>query len=215
MTFAQTSEQYIQLVLDVMPRSMPTRAEIAIELRGHIAERLGGGQKLEEVLRQLGDPVALAESYLAAVPLVSATFWRRAAAKIVDVCLVAIVMTPPVWFLLRSETLFPFALLLALAGGSLLFWLYTTVSEWAFGATLGKHLLALRVVRESGARISLGQAIVRQLPLLLQVYWIDVLFALFTEKSQRAFELLSKTRVAIANGHTAPMKAATPPASVA
>jgi len=27
------------------------------------------------------------------------------------------------------------------------------------------------------------------------VFWIDVLFALFTERSQRAFELLSKTRV--------------------
>jgi hypothetical protein len=36
---------------------------------------------------------------------------------------------------------------------------------------------------------------VRQLPMFLQMYWIDVLFALFTEKSQRAFELLSKTRV--------------------
>jgi hypothetical protein len=31
--------------------------------------------------------------------------------------------------------------------------------------------------------------------MFLQVYMIDVLFALFTEKSQRAFELLSKTRV--------------------
>ena len=48
---------------------------------------------------------------------------------------------------------------------------------------------------ESGARISVGQAIVRQLPMFLQVYWIDVMFALFTERSQRAFEMLSKTRV--------------------
>jgi hypothetical protein len=105
MTFAPTSERYIQLVLDVMPRSMPTRTEIAIELRGHIAERLGGGQKLEDVLRQLGDPVALAESYLAAVPLVSAPFWRRAAAKVLDVFPVGIAIAPPVWLLLRSEGL--------------------------------------------------------------------------------------------------------------
>ena len=41
----------------------------------------------------------------------------------------------------------------------------------------------------------MGQAIVRQLPMFLQVYWIDVMFALFTERSQRAFEMLSKTRV--------------------
>jgi hypothetical protein len=36
---------------------------------------------------------------------------------------------------------------------------------------------------------------VRQLPVFLQVFWIDVMFALFMEKRQRAFEMLSKTRV--------------------
>jgi len=73
--------------------------------------------------------------------------------------------------------------------------LYTIVAEHWLGFTLGKRALGLRVVRESGAPIGLGQSIVRQLPMFLQVYWIDVLFALFTDKSQRAFELLSKTRV--------------------
>jgi hypothetical protein len=42
-------------------------------------------------------------------------------------------------------------------------------------------------VRESGVRITIGQSVVRQLPMFLQLYWIDV--------HQRAFELLSKTRV--------------------
>ena len=69
------------------------------------------------------------------------------------------------------------------------------VAEWRYGQTLGKHLFGLRVVQESGAQISLGQSIVRQLPAFLQVYWIDALFALFTDKRQRAFEMLSKTRV--------------------
>jgi hypothetical protein len=36
---------------------------------------------------------------------------------------------------------------------------------------------------------------VRQLPLFLQVGWIDAMFVLFTDRRQRAFELLSKTRV--------------------
>ena len=75
------------------------------------------------------------------------------------------------------------------------FGLYTIVAEHWLGFTVGKRVLGLRVVRESGAPIGLGQSIVRQLPMFLQVYWIDVLFALFTDKSQRAFELLSKTRV--------------------
>jgi uncharacterized RDD family membrane protein YckC len=63
------------------------------------------------------------------------------------------------------------------------------------GQTLGKRLLGLRVAQESGIRISVGQSVVRQLPWLLNVALVDIIFALFTEKKQRAFELLSKTRV--------------------
>jgi len=45
--------------------------------------------------------------------------------------------------------------------------------------------------------LCLGQAIVRQLPLVLSIFWIDVLFVLFTARKQRAFELLSQTRVVL------------------
>jgi len=72
---------------------------------------------------------------------------------------------------------------------------YFVAAEYFTGQTIGKRLLGLRVVRESGARIGLGQSFVRQLPQFLQVFWIDVMFALFTDKHQRAFELLSRTRV--------------------
>jgi uncharacterized RDD family membrane protein YckC len=76
------------------------------------------------------------------------------------------------------------------------------VAEYRFDQTLGKRWLDLRVVQESGARITLGRAFVRQLPQFLQIFWIDVMFALFTERSQRAFEILSRTRVVtLANGH--------------
>ena len=78
--------------------------------------------------------------------------------------------------------------------------LYGVFAEYLPDRTVGKHLLGLRVVRESGARISLGQAFVRQLPQFLQVFWIDVMFALFTDRSQRAFELLSHTRVVLVGG---------------
>jgi uncharacterized RDD family membrane protein YckC len=94
----------------------------------------------------------------------------------------------------------PFFFLACVIWASLLVVLYPVVAEAWFGKTVGKHLLGLRVVRESGARISLGQAIVRQLPMLLQVIWVDALFAIFTERRQRAFELLSKTRVVSDNG---------------
>jgi len=54
--------------------------------------------------------------------------------------------------------------------------------------------MGLRVVREKGTRITLGSrscAISRS----SAVIWVDALFALFTEHHQRAFELLSGTRV--------------------
>lgn len=183
-----------------MPQATPQRSQIALELRGHIAERLGLGDPLDEVLRQLGDPVALAESYLSAVPLVNAPFGRRALAKLVDVLVVLGGLAPLVYVSTLfgpPELVFLFAVPVVLISGSFLFALYTILAEYAAGQTLGKHWLGLRVVRESGARINLGQAVVRQLPMFLQVYWIDVMFALFTERNQRAFEILSKTRTVL------------------
>jgi uncharacterized RDD family membrane protein YckC len=192
------ADDYINSVLDDMPRTMPKRSQIAMELRGHIAERIAAGLALDDVLRQLGDPAKLAESYLSAEPLVSAPFMSRVAAKIIDGLCVLAVLCPVAWLISRlvNPDFVPVVLLLTVfVGGSVLFGVYTVVAELYAGRTFGKHLFDMRVVRETGARISLGQAIVRQLPMFLQVFWIDALFALFTDRSQRAFELLSKTRV--------------------
>ena len=198
-----TAEDYIDSVLRQMPGATPLRSQIALELRGHIAERTANGQSLSDVVKQLGDPAALAESYLSAVPLVSAPFWRRAAAKILDVLVLTVaavlIVAPGAWLLwyIEQEPLIYFLPLFVIVTGSLLFLVYTVVSEWQWGQTIGKYMLGVRAVRESGARVSLGQAVVRHLPVTLQVFWIDIFFALFTDKNQRAFELLSKTRVVL------------------
>jgi hypothetical protein len=47
-------------------------------------------------------------------------------------------------------------------------------------------------------RISLGQAVLRQLPVVLQIAMVDALFALFTKHRQRAFELVTRTRTVVA-----------------
>ena len=191
-----TAELYIERVLDTLPRA-PWREQIARELRGHIAERRAAGLPEDEVLRQLGDPIALAESYLAAVPLVSGSFGARTVAEMIDALAVLVVTVPGpliLWQALPPE-LGPLAVLAGVVLASWVFALCVVVAEAKLGQTLGKYLLGLRVVRESGARISIGQAVVRQLPLFFEIFWIDALFALFTDKSQRAFELLSKTRV--------------------
>jgi uncharacterized RDD family membrane protein YckC len=196
------ADDYVNRVLDHLPRGTPMRAQIAMELRGTIAERLESGQPLADVLRQLGDPITLAESYLSAVPLVSASFRQRGVAKLIDVIVVVLTILVCVGlplFLVAGykewPLLYEFGMLLMVLAATFGFGLYTIVAEHRLGFTLGKRALGLRVVRESGAPIGLGQSVVRQLPMFLQIYWIDVLFALFTDKSQRAFELLSKTRV--------------------
>ena len=195
-----TMDDYIKQVIDRMPSGNPLRAQIALELKAMIGERLARGQSMEEVLRQLGDPTSFAVSYLSAEPLEVAPHGDRILAKLIDglpcalVFVVVIVLgrmmagdSPQrAWFMFGP---------LALVGAILLWPIYTIAAEYWWSATLGKRLMGLRVVQESGARITLGQSLVRQLSLVFQVIFFDSLFALFTEKRQRACELLSKTRV--------------------
>ena len=196
-----TANGYIQAVIDHLPRGGALRAQVAMELEDHIAQRLESGRTVEEALDQLGDPRALAESYLAATPLVAPPLSRRLAAKVADIAIVAAAAMPMLVLGTRAlpSELAVLVVVATLVAASLGFGVYTIAAEYWMGQTLGKHFLGLRVVRESGAAIGIGSAIVRQLPVLFQVYWLDVLFAVFTARQQRAFEMLSGTRVVLAN----------------
>lgn len=196
---------YIDRVIAQLPLDRGLRTQVEMELRSHIAERVEHGQSVEEALRRLGDPVVLAESYLAAIPLVAGSFWARAAARIIDFCGVVSLAVPIVLVAIIAlrrrdldDFIVPVAFLVVILLLTFLAVIYPVFAEYRYGKTVGKHLMGLRVVRESGARISFGQSVVRQLPMLTQVWWIDMLFALFTDKHQRAFEILSKTRVVVA-----------------
>jgi uncharacterized RDD family membrane protein YckC len=195
-----TIDDYVNDVLNRMPEGTPRREQIGTELRGHIAERLAQGRALDDVLRDLGDPGALADSYLAEVPLMQPAHGRRILAKLIDVvlvvCLFAALVIPAATLTAFSigEEFVWIALCLSAIAGGILASFYTIVMEWRYGYTVGKYLNGLRVVRETGARISFGQSVVRQLPVFLQVGWVDAMFVLFTDKRQRAFELLSKSR---------------------
>lgn len=194
-----TENGYIKAVIDHLPRGGPLRAQIEMELRTIIAEQRERGRTLEEICRQLGEPETLALSYLGAAPLVAAPLGRRIGAKLVDVAVVVIAIVPALVMAGRSLTseLAVLVVVAGLIGAAVGFGAGTIGMEYWLGQTPGKRLLGLQVVRESGASIGLGQAIVRQLPMFLQFYWIDVLFAFFTAKQQRAFELLSGTRVVL------------------
>jgi uncharacterized RDD family membrane protein YckC len=203
-----TQESYIQQVVEKLPPGS-LRDQIAMELRSLIADRLEQGSSVDEAIRQLGDPAVLAESYLASIPLVSAPLGRRIVAKLLDLFLmvtpVVLAVALGVWALRIPGPLgepFPYPLLvLAVALIGLGSFLYPMISEYRTGQTIGKRVFGLRAVTESGARISLGQAFLRQLPMLLQIFMVDALFALFTRNRQRAFELITKTRVVDAREH--------------
>src|SRR4051812_35472326 len=87
-------EDYINRVVDRLPRDGALRSRVTMDLRSHVAERIERGQPADEVLRQLGDPVVLAESYLTAEPLRAGSFWARAGAKALDVLLYLVVVVP-------------------------------------------------------------------------------------------------------------------------
>ena len=88
------AERYVADVIARVPYDTRLREQIAMEVRSHIAERVEHGETEEAAIRQLGDPVTLADSYLAAIPLESATFLSRAAAKLIDVALYCAVVAP-------------------------------------------------------------------------------------------------------------------------
>jgi uncharacterized RDD family membrane protein YckC len=202
-----TADDYINSVLAQLPHGAPLAPQIELELRATIAERLGHGQTLDLILRQLGDPVKLAESYLAAEPLVAAPAGDRILAKIVDVLVMLLIVAPLAWFvsyMVPGPPQLMAIVVFSAVCGSFLLGIATAFVEYASGQTPGKRLVGLRVVTESGRRIGVGQAVVRQLPILFSVIWVDALFALFTERRQRAFELLSQTRVVVAPRATKP-----------
>ena len=132
-------DDYISRVIDRMPRTTPLRTQIAMELRGHIVERVERGQPLDDVLRQLGDPAALGDSYLAAEPLIAASFWQRGAAKAIDVLLFLGVVAPLGWLAWRLVGQFAILMLPLLVFAN---WpADLVVAEYRFERTVGKHLL--------------------------------------------------------------------------
>jgi uncharacterized RDD family membrane protein YckC len=88
------------------------------------------------------------------------------------------------------------SLVIAAAG---LMMLYFPILEGRYGTTLGKHLLNLHVVKETGAPIGYKEAFLRRIPYYFEFLVVDMLFIPFTEKNQRAFDKIAET-VVIKNG---------------
>ncbi len=72
---------------------------------------------------------------------------------------------------------------------------YFPFLEWRYGQTLGKYLLSIHVTGEDGLRATLPGTIVRRIPFFFEFFWLDAIVAFFTERRQRAFDLVARTVV--------------------
>ncbi|MDP9865038.1 MULTISPECIES: RDD family protein [Streptosporangium] len=132
--------------------------------------------------------------------------WRRLIAGILDIIIVGLISSPftyetftTVWdtdkdVFVRVPVQHTF---LAALIGFLYYWLLTAF--WN-GQTLGKKLFGLRVVDDSGRRVGVGQAAVRELVAWLLyatccLGWINLAFILFTRRKQAIHDIAARTLV--------------------
>jgi len=208
------ADRYIADVLHHVFAASEDRERLEADLRSHFAEAEAEGRAPREILDGLGTPAEVAAAFNAERQFEYAGFWQRFVAFLGDFglltwCTVPVVglgflmgvvgeepgQVAIVWLLLCG------LLFLALMG----IWVfYFPLLEAHSGKTLGKRLMRIRVVRENGAPIGLGQAFVRRLSLFFEMLWIDALFIPFTDKRQRALDIIAKTVVAREPGERTP-----------
>lgn len=207
-------DRYIDDVLRHVFATPEDRERLEADLRSHFAEAEADGRTPRDTIAGLGAPDEVAAAFNAEREIQFATFWQRLVAFfgdlgiLVTLCLpvagLALLMgiatgdpgEPSVLWIVIFCLLF-----LAFAG---LFIFYFPLLEERFGRTFGKHLMRIRVLRENGGPISMGQAFVRRLSLYFDLVPLDSLFVLFTDKRQRALDIVAKTIVAREPGQTAP-----------
>jgi uncharacterized RDD family membrane protein YckC len=190
---------YVHAVLAHIPRTWPDRQRIQEDLRIHIAERVEAGNSVAAAIIAMGDPREVARSYLSERPLRYASIGRRVAAMATDYIVLVLILLcfASVGLYIGSDSLAGLGLIIfsviAISIGSML---YFPIAEAVFGQTLGKRLLGLTVVTESGLAIGAREAIIRRIPYIFNaVILLDAIFVFFGEKHQRAFDRVAGTVV--------------------
>ena len=199
-------ERYIQDVMSNVFAAPEDRDRFEEDLRAHFAEAEASGESAAAVIEAMGAAEDVAAAFNAERQMRHAGFWQRAVAFAGDCGLLLLCGLPFMALALLSNlslaeggpTPLSVVIPVAIVGCVLfgLFVFYFPLLEWRFGKTLGKHLLGLRAVRENGAPMSLGQAFVRRLSLYFEMLVIDALFIPFTDRKQRALDIIAKTVVA-------------------
>ncbi len=210
-------DRYIDEVMRSAFASAEDRARLEADLRAHFAEAEARGEPPGRIIDGLGTPAEVAAAFNAEREIRYAGFGQRLVAFVADFALLVTLAVPllALALLLESGRLasgdlsIGWGVLLTLAivavSGIVIF--YFPLLEARFGKTLGKHLLRIRVLRENAAPIGLGQAFVRRLSFYFELLMLDSLLIFFTDRRQRALDIVARTIVAREPGDPAPTQA--------
>ncbi len=192
-------ERYVEEVLEELPPAATGRDGIESDLRAHLNEAAEASGSGERAVREMGPAAETAEGYARGLDLTPARLADRTGAFLVDLGLGALLSA--VIFAVATDVEAgasgwgtAMTVVVAAVAGALAL-LYFPALETRYGQTLGKRLFGLCVAREDGLRAELWRTVVRRLPLFFEFFWLDALFAPFTAKSQRAFDLVAGTIV--------------------
>lgn len=191
-------EHYVQDVLDQLPPAVPGLHRMSADLTAHLREAADASGSDDGAVREMGPAKETARGYAEGLDLDPASLVDRTGAFLLDaglgvaVAALIFVLEEPLLANVEVST----GLILAATTGGLLSVLYFPVLEALFGQTLGKRFFGLCVAREDGLRVGWWAAVIRRLPLFFEIFWLDALFAPFTEKKQRAFDIVASTIVA-------------------
>lgn len=203
-------DRYVRNVLRNIQAPPHERARIEADLRAHLQEALETGESAEAVLERMGNPEEVAAEFMEGVTLHYAGFWLRLVAFVIDAVICAAVALPLTGLAITLSNAVPQepqgadyvlgAVLIVLAIGAVIavvgiLLLYFPILEGRFGQTVGKRLLRLRVVKETGAAIGFKEAFLRRLSFYFDFIGPDALFVPFTAKRQRAFDIIARTVV--------------------
>jgi len=202
-------EHYLHEVRSQVLATPEERDRFIEDLRTHFTEGESRGDSTVQIIDRLGSAEAVAAAFNAERKLEYAGFWIRLAAFLGDMSVFILMAVPIVFLALATEVAnvpkpiaIPSIALFALGfiGVALL---YFPLLEARFGKTLGKRFMRIRVIRENGGNISVGQGFVRRLALYFELLVPDAIFIPFTDKKQRALDILAKTVVIHEPGETA------------
>jgi uncharacterized RDD family membrane protein YckC len=200
------TERYVHQVLRHVPAAFPDRrARIGADLRAYLADAVAEGESEAGAVRRMGPPEQTAESFLLDAPLPLAPPADRVGAYVLDnvvgaapvigAVALAALLNPD---LLVSHPQTPALRVVAgvlLAGTIAFSVLYFPLFEARTGQTPGKRLFGIAVVKTSGTAVHFWRALLRRLPSLFNFALLDALFAAFTARRQRAFDIVAGTLV--------------------